>query len=351
MLPEMPPPPSRSTRGRTLSALIALFLFAAWPARGETEVRPVDDILDAVDFPQIETVLIAYEGEIIAERAYNEAELDAPQNIKSASKVIVTTLVGMAIDRGLLEGVDQPIAPLLVDKLPDDPDPRLETVTIGHLLSMQAGLERTSNENYAAWIASSDWVADALSRPFVAEPGGPMQYSTGSTHLLSAILTRVSERSTLELAEDWFGPIEGFEIIAWQRDPQGIYLGGNEMTMRPSSLLAFGEMIRRGGVTETGDPIVPEEWIEASWIERTRSRITGEAYGYGWYLREIEGEVVPHAWGFGGQMLYVIPTHDLTIVVTSNDTIPSAGSTYLDDLAALVGEIMQAVGPRPDPGS
>src|SRR5690606_39050251 len=100
----------------------------------------------------------AHEGETLAARAYNGASLDAPQNIKSASKPIMATLVGMAIDRGLLEGVDQLVAPLLSDHLPSNPDPRLASVTIGNLLSMQAGLERTSNENYGGWIASGNWV-------------------------------------------------------------------------------------------------------------------------------------------------------------------------------------------------
>ena len=74
-----------------------------------------------------------------------------------------------------------------------------------------------------------------------------MLYSTGSTHLLSAILTRASGRSTRELAREWLGPVEGFSIGAWDRDPQGIYVGGNQMAMTPRSLLAFGELYRNGG--------------------------------------------------------------------------------------------------------
>ncbi|TIP96419.1 MAG: 6-aminohexanoate hydrolase, partial [Mesorhizobium sp.] len=70
---------------------------------------------------------------------------------------------------------------------------------------------------------------------FDDEPGGAMLYSTGSTHLLSTILTRRTGRSTLELAREWLGPQQGFSITAWDRDPQGIYLGGNQMAMSPRS--------------------------------------------------------------------------------------------------------------------
>jgi CubicO group peptidase (beta-lactamase class C family) len=142
------------------------------------------------ELSQLRTVIVAQNGEILAERGYRGHSVTAPTNIKSASKSIVSALIGIAIDRGVLEGVDQRIATLLADDLPHDPDPRLDEVTIGNLLSMQAGLERTSGANYGRWISSRNWVRAALSRPFVDEPGGNMLYSTGSTHLLSAILTR-----------------------------------------------------------------------------------------------------------------------------------------------------------------
>ena len=130
---------------------------------------------------------------------------------------------------------------------------------------MQAGLERTSGPNYGRWVSSRNWVRNALSLPFAADPGGPMLYSTGSTHLLSAILTRASGQSTLELARNWLEPLKGFSITAWDRDPQGIYLGGNQMAMSTRSLLAFGELYRNGGKTPEGVQIVPADWIAQSW--------------------------------------------------------------------------------------
>ena len=134
------------------------------------------------------------------------------------------------------------------------------------------------------WAARlPDWVRTALAQPFVDEPGGQMLYSTGSSHLLSAILTRRSGRSTLQLARDWLGPIEDFSIAAWERDPQGIYFGGNQMAMSPKSLLAFGELYRNSGRTAQGRALISPAWIEQSWRLRTHSRFTGDGYGYGWF--------------------------------------------------------------------
>lgn len=288
----------------------------------------------------LRTVLVSQNGTILAERGYRGHSAGESTNIKSASKTIVSALVGIAIDKGLLEGVDQPIAPLLKPDLPDNPDPRLARITIGHLLSMQAGLERMSGANYGRWVSSRNWVRTALAAPFVDEPGGAMLYSTASTHLLSAILTKVGEKSTLTLAREWLGPLDGFRIGAWERDPQGIYLGGNQMAMSARSLHAFGELYRKGGRTPDGLQLVSEEWIRQSWQSRTNSRFSSDGYGYGWFARSIGGKTVHFAWGYGGQMLYIVPELGLTVTMTSDEGGPSARSGYRDDLHALLAKII-----------
>jgi CubicO group peptidase (beta-lactamase class C family) len=305
---------------------------------------PLSEILDrAEELSPLKTVIVAQGGKLLAERGYRGSSTTAATNIKSASKSVISALVGIAIGKSILEGVDQKIAPLLGDDVPLNPDPRIEEITIGHLLSMQAGLERTSGANYGRWVSSRNWVRAALAQPFVDDPGGKMLYSTGSTHLLSAILTRATGRSTLDLAREWLGPLEGFSIESWERDPQGVYLGGNQMAMSAKSLLAFGELYRRRGKTAEGEQIVSPEWIERSWQPRTNSRFTGDGYGYGWFLRRIGGRDVRYAWGYGGQMLYVVPSLDLTVVMTSDENSPAARTGHRDDLHRLLGGIIAAV--------
>ena len=261
----------------------------------------------ATEFSQLRTVIIAERGEVLSERGYRGHSVTAPTNIKSASKSIISALVGIAIDKGLLDGrpEDRAAAGTSCRRIPIRAS---HDITIGHLLSMQAGLGRTSGANYGRWVSSRNWVRAALAEPFAGEPGGSMLYSTGLTHLLSAILTRVPGVRRWALARDWLAPLEGFWIAGWERDPQGIYLGGNQMAMSARSLLAFGELYRNGGKLPMAEQLVPPEWIELSWQPRTRSRFTGDGYGYGWFLREIAGREVRYAWGFGGQMLYIVPS-------------------------------------------
>ena len=298
---------------------------------------------DAARLENLKAVIVARGGEVLAERGYRNNSPDTSTNIKSASKSVISLLVGIAIDRKVLAGVDEKIAPILGRDFPTERDPRLDRITVGNLLSMQSGLERTSGPNYGRWVASRNWVRFVLAQPFVDDPGGGMLYSTGSSHLLSAILTRKTGRSTLDLARDWLAPVKEFRIGGWDRDPQGIYLGGNQMAMSTRSLLAFGELYRNGGATKEGERIVSPEWIEASWVPRTNSVFSGDGYGYGWFLRRIGGEEVRYAWGFGGQMLYIVPSLGLTVAMTSDDGNPSAQSGYRDQLHGLLADVIAAV--------
>jgi len=291
---------------------------------------------------RIRSLVVARHGELEAEWYFNGAEADDLANVKSASKSILSALVGIAIAEGHLEGVDQPIAPFFEDELPADADPRLARVTIGDLLSMRGGLESTSFDNYGRWVTSSNWVRHVLSRPFVDEPGGRYVYSTGSTHLLSAILTRATGTSTLAYAREKLAEPLGFHLAAWPRDPQGVYFGGNDMRLRPRDLLRIGELYRDGGEHE-GRQVVPADWIDRSWTVLSRSPWNGHGYGYGWWTRQLRGHVTRFAWGYGGQYLFIVPELELTVVVTSDPSAANGRSrNYRGDLIDAVERVVQA---------
>ncbi len=324
--------------------LIPIIVLPLLPLASAAPTVAISQLADQAGAIQpLETLIIARDGQILAERGYRGHRTTSATNIKSASKTVISALVGIAIDKGLLTGTDQKVAGLLEKDLPANPDPRFGRLTLGHLLSMQAGLGSTSGPGYGAWVSSRNWVRAALARPFQDQPGGTMIYSTGSTHLLSAILTRRTGKSTLALARDWLGPLSGFTITNWARDPQGIYLGGNEMAMSPRSLLAFGELYRSGGVTPQGQRLLSEQWIRSSWQTRTHSVYNGDGYGYGWFHTRIADHDVHYAWGFGGQMLYIVPSLKLTVVMTSDGTTSAARSGHRYRLYQLLGEIINLI--------
>jgi CubicO group peptidase (beta-lactamase class C family) len=149
----------------------------------------------AKELPRLHSFLVSWRGELVTERYFNGARATSLANIKSASKSVISALVGIAIDRGLIESVNQPITSFFPEVLGSTADPVKRSIRIEDLLTMRSGLETTSNRNYGAWVQSRNWVSHALARPLVSPPGTDMVYSTGNTHLLSAILTRASGRS------------------------------------------------------------------------------------------------------------------------------------------------------------
>ena len=101
-------------------------------------------------------------------------------NVKSVSKSLISALVGIAIDRHILKGVDEPIARFFPE-LTEIPIPARRASRVEDLLTMRSGLESTSFDNYGAWVRSRNWVTYVLNQPLVSDPGTTMEYSTGNT--------------------------------------------------------------------------------------------------------------------------------------------------------------------------
>lgn len=323
-------------RRQLLHATLGGFALSAFP-RHSPAVGWQQVASQAAALDQLHSLVVAQAGQTLLAEHLRGPGLERIANVKSVSKTVMAALVGVALYRGLLQRVDQPIVPLLGDWVPDEADPQVADITLDHLLTMRAGLERTSGANYGRWVNSPNWVRFILSQPFVDRPGGRFLYSTGSFHLLSAILTRVSGRSTLALAQEWLGEPLGIQIPAWTRDPQGIYMGGNNMGFTPRGLLRFGELYQRQGRWNDQQVFAPD-WAATSWQPRTRSPWSGDDYGYGWFLTQLGGQSVRYGRGYGGQMLYVVPDLDLTVVIISDPNRPARSGGYVADLHRLLGE-------------
>ena len=152
--------------------------------------------------------------------------------------------------------------------MPRRVDPRVRDITIGHMLSMRSGLQEVSGAAYGAWVGERHWIYAALSKPMVADPGTRMLYSTASYHILGAILARVAGTDLHDLAQRRLGVPLKIDIPEWTRDPQGQYLGGNDMRLSPMALFRFAETYRRGGDWD-GRRVLTRDWIAQSWVPRT----------------------------------------------------------------------------------
>jgi CubicO group peptidase (beta-lactamase class C family) len=163
-----------------------------------------------------------------------------------------------------------------------------------------------------------------------------MQYSTGNTHLLSAILTKATRKNTWQFAQEVLAKPLGFSLARWPQDPQGVFFGGNDMLMTPRQMIQFGELYLRRGEAK-GVRVIPESWVEKSFESRVRSsREWDRYYGYGWWSRQLAGHDVHYAWGYGGQFIFVVPKLDLVVVTTSVSEVNSERRSHLRAIYDLV---------------
>ena len=297
----------------------------------------------ARQLPRLRSLLVSRDGALVHEQYFGGARATIPANIKSASKSVMSALVGVALAQGHLASTSEPILAHFAADFGPSPDPRKRAITVEHLLTMQTGLESTSGRNYGAWVTSGNWVRYALRQPLIADPGTTMEYSTGNSHLLSALLTRVTKQSTWQFAQQGLARPLGFTLNRWPQDPQGIYFGGNEMLMTPRQMLAFGELYLNEG--RAGDrQLFPPDWVKRSFVPRGRSRWGSDReYGYGWWIRSLSGRPAYYAWGYGGQFIFVVPSASLVMVTTSDPNVSRERREHLDGIYGLAAAVVPAV--------
>lgn len=284
---------------------------------------------------QCHALLIHQNGTEVLAQAFRGPGLNRLAPVKSVSKTIVAALAGAAIARGEIASMQARLGDLAPRLVPAGADPRVADLTVADLVTMQTGLERTSGGNYGAWISSRDWVADALSRPFVGTPGNGMLYSTGSYHVLGAVLSEVSGQTLLELTRNRIGAPLDIDIPPWTRDPQGRYLGGNEMALTLPAMARFGELFLANGHWNQTQ-VLDADWVAQSLTPHTMSPFSGLAYGYGWFLGQSKGQDYALARGYGGQVICIMPSLNLSLALTSDPTRPARSQGYFGDIMRLI---------------
>ena len=282
--------------------------------------------------PQLHAILVQRGDALLLADAPRGRGLDRAANIKSCSKSLLALLLGTAIARGEIPSLNARLGDVAPALIPPDATEGVADLTMNHLVTLRAGLQGTSGENYGAWVASGNWVAHALRQPRLAPNGGRMIYSTGTTHVLGAALVTATGQTLRELARDRLGRPLGIDIPDWTRDPQGFHFGGNEMALTPRALLRVALLMRDGGSID-GAPVIAPDWIGASQVAQTRSPFSGLAYGLGWFLSETGWTL---ARGFGGQIIAAHREARLAVAITSDPTQPARSEGYFGTLMDLL---------------
>jgi len=266
-------------------------------------------------------------------------------SLQSVTKSVTSALIGIAIGRGEVSGVDAPLLSFFTDYDLSRVDTRLREATLDDLLTMRSGIEwhesdRPLDETNTTWQleVSQDWIQFTLDQPMDAAPGEKWVYNSGGSHLMSGIIRKATGQWATEYAESHlFGPL-GITDYHWKRTPRGYPDTEGGLYLEAEQLAKIGYLYLNDGVWE-GRRILPEGWVAASTARRVeRVNPQGWGYGYQWWRLDRDGTTVWAGLGFGGQFLYVLPEHDLVGVVNSwnlfGPSQASIQSAFLDALIA-----------------
>ncbi len=271
-------------------------------------------------------------------------------DVRSASKSVISLLVGIAIDRKLIASTDEPVVKFFSDYAAVK-SPGWDQITLRHLLTMSSGMQWDENrgwndpKNDEPHLGSeADPIRYILSKPIAKPPDALWTYNGGSTDLLGNILERVSGKPLEAFAREvLFQPL-GITDFEWRNYPKnGKIAPAVGLRIRPRDGAKIGQLVLNRGAWG-GKQIVSPEWIEQS--VRPRFQAIGYFsglffYGQQWWLgrsivREQEVKWIA-AQGSGGQRLYIVPDRDLVVMTTSGLYFqPREGNGALDMLTNFI---------------
>jgi CubicO group peptidase (beta-lactamase class C family) len=320
-----------------------------WSVAAVTDDKLIDraalcgmaDRLAALGDPNIHAVLVARGGRLVFERYFKGSDevpsrfygsrvenisfdTDTLHNLKSASKSVASLAVGVAIDRGLIRSVNEPIFSFFPE-LSDLRSPEKEPIQLVHALTMSMGL---------AWVEATPSTGDdndevrmhrapdpcryVLGLPVTAPAGQAFFYNTGALTLVSAVIRKATGRPLDEFArETLFEPL-GITGVEWTRVKGDTDAGGG-LRLRPRDMAKIGQLVLAGG-SWNDRQIVSKAWIETSTAPKLKAT-DDQSYGYLWWLgrSRLNGREVHWvgALGRGGQSIRIVPELDLVVAVTA----------------------------------
>ncbi len=283
-----------------------------------------DLVQDLIESRSYDSVTVVRNGYVVLDTVFHPFPEATLHNTYSVTKSVIGTLIGIAIDQGLLAGVDVSVVELLDHAAPAAVDDLKASMTVEDLLTMSTGLDCRDSawhnwEGEGAWLASDDWTAHVLALPMAEEPGTRFNYCNGASFVLSAILSEVTGQSAAEFAEDvLFEPL-GITEYTWLSSPDGITRGWKDLWLHPADMAKIGYLYLRGGEWD-GNQVVSQQWVEASIAPHVSVGGTIDDYGYQWWV--FDPLDYAYAQGHGGQHILIAPNHDLVVVYTGQQLNP-----------------------------
>lgn len=322
-------------------------------ASANMDAAPISRLLNRLDQTsghRIHSILVVRNGKLVFEKYYSGLKFNLGQYtgetgydlndlhvLCSATKSVCSALIGIAMDRGLIGSIEEKVydffpeyADLVVQ------DPAKAGMTLRHLLTMTSGLTyddeslpyTDTRNDMNRFFRSSDPIRFLLALPLYAEPGTVFNYENCNTNILGHILYKVTgERLDFFAQENLFDKLNIVQH-EWQIVKNNVVLASGDLHLRPRDMARFGLLFLRHGEWE-GETIISSEWCETSTAAQlnpnddTHEFTPAHGYGYHWWMKDYHHQSKTYhsyfAWGWGGQLIVIIPELDLVVVTTAGN--------------------------------
>ena len=301
--------------------------------------------------PSLYCIVLSLHDTIRYDRHFNGAKPEAVFDDQSLTKSIGSLLVGIAIDKGLIPGVDEKLTHWFPE-LKNDTDKRKQDITLREVMNQASGLY---HENLQSPTGITDFLAIpnageyVLKAPLVATPGAQFHYNNAGTHILSLILTKATGMDVRSFAEqNLFGPLD-IRTLEWDKMKDGYFdlAGLQNIRLRTADLIKLGSLLLHEG-RYNGKQIVSKRWIDLTLhpdvVYDSPWGFMPSKYALCWYHTNFRGNEMIYGMGWGGQFLIVIPALQLVMAVNQShqdDKAPRQSGLFTEAIFPAFYEAIQ----------
>jgi CubicO group peptidase (beta-lactamase class C family) len=328
-----------------------------WTAASLTEAgleeQPLLDALNTIrqgTYGEIHGLVVAKDGKLVLEeygrgRMYDgsdddmftpvmDFDRDTLHILHSASKSVMSTLVGIAIRDGFIGSEEDPVLTWFPEHV-SPAEPGKEGILLKHLMSMTSGLEWNewdvptmdfANNDAMRYQRAADPSAYFFDKALIHEPGSTFYYNTAGFQMMGEVIRRATGMGLDDYAgQALFMPL-GIENFAWPQYAHGpVHIVG-DILLRPRDMAKFGQLFLQRGEWN-GEQVVPAAWIDSATAESISVAHAGykayEGYGFHWWRKTFrvgsDSVTAVCADGLAGQAIMVFPALDMVVVVTSGN--------------------------------
>lgn len=297
--------------------------------KNHQKLQPLEDSIRAKKLANTHSILIAKNGKLVYENYFDGFNHNIPHDQRSASKSISSALIGIAIDKQLMNSEDDFLYQYIPKEYQYTKDSLKANIKLKDLLTMSSGLDaidtkRDSKASEQAYQNSPNWLKTVLEAPMLYKAGTVSNYGSANPYLLGIALNEVTEKpAQLFINQNLLKPLQIINYTI-QKDITGIPYFGGGMYITPRDMLKFGELYRCKGMWN-GKRVISKNWVEKSFkkyhkLQNTRDK---NDYGFLWWHKNypVKGKTIAsiEARGNGGQYIFVVPKLKLVCVITSGN--------------------------------